>query len=436
MPFSAFAWVVDHFEVLLSTDKANIWDSIDITIKAVDKDNNLVSDYDGSILVFSVSDPEASFPNELKWNSYSFSAADEWEIKFENSVIFNNSWLHDISVYDLEDDEVMWVAELEISEEIIEKDIEINILSPEDGLTIWEKTINISWTTKKNHKVLIITNWTNEVITTTNSVWTYEKEIANLNDWENTLQAKILNADDVVIWESETVTINIEASKPRLKSFKYTPSENIETETEIDVELIANLWLTEVNIIVNDTITKLEDSEGKWVYTWKITTPKEAWDYSIDVVMKDELWHEVKELWAESITVKQIELQVASEPVEEEQKDLTITWLKVVTLKTKSVLTWDEIEWVESYSVFQKLEDDTLELIDTSTEPKFEVAITWDEVKYDYFLIKATAKTSSWILYEWDLSKAVKVKTWPEIFILLLISILIWSLIFFTKRKA
>jgi len=118
------------------------------------------------------------------------------------------------------------------------------------------------------------------------------------------------------------------------------------------------------------------------------------------------------------------------------KKILNITWLKVVKLKTKSVLSWDAIEWIKSYSIYQKMPDDTLDLIDTTTQPKFEVAITWDKIKHDYFLVKANSETSSWILYSWNLSKAVKVKTWPEIYILILISILMWSLIFFIKRKA
>lgn len=453
-PILAFAADIDHFKVVLEPTEVSIWQSIDITITAVDKDSNIVKDYDWSILIFSQSDPEVDFPTELKENSYIFTPADEWEIKFENAIIFNNAWLQDIYVYDLNDDNILWIAEIDITKKTVKQNIEIEILSPETWVTIWEKKITVSWKTNKNHKVIITVNWTNEIITNTNSDGIFEEEITGLNDWENQIKAKVLNSDEETIWDSNIVNIMVSSWKPVLKSLKISPQVDVEPESEILVELISNPGLIEVSVIINDNITKLTEDGNSWVYKWSVSTPKEAWEYSVDTILKDELGHEIKELSSESISVKKIELQAATGSIIEdmwnilatntwtekinnntgENIDLTITWLKVVWLKTKSILTWDAIEWVESYSVYQKLEDDTLELIDITKEAIFKVDITWDEVKYDYFLVKATAKTASWILYEWDLSKAIKIKTGPEIFILLLISIIIGWLFFWRKR--
>ncbi len=451
IPYWVIAAWIDHFEIIISPEKAKTWEALDITSQAGDRDHNLVPDYHWSIMVFSESDPEADFPNELKENSYTFMESDQWEVKFENAVVFNNRWIQDIHVYDLIYDDVLWIAEVEISEDKKEENVVIEILSPETWIMIWEKKISVSWTTSKNHKVIIEINWTREVSTNTNSAWVYEKEIDNLEDWENSIVAKVLNSDEEVIWESEVVNINVDSSKPSVKSLSINIEWEVEAESEIELEIISNPWLNNVSVIINDTITTLEDSDWKWIYKWTASAPKEAWTYSIDAVLVNELWHEVKELAAWSVTVKASELNSSPEKVtnnsadesnnqientnSEERKDLTITWLKVVWLKTKSIMTWDEIKWIESYSIYQKLEDDTLELIDTTTEPKYELAITWDEVKHDYFLVKATAKTSSWILYEWDLSKAIKVQTWPEIYLLLLISLILWSSVFYFKRR-
>ena len=66
-----------------------------------------------------------------------------------------------------------------------------------------------------------------------------------------------------------------------------------------------------------------------------------------------------------------------------------------------------------------------------------EVPIVWDEIKYDYFAVKAQAKTGSGEeLYEWDLSEAAKVKTGPEILILLLISLLVGWVFVFSRKQA
>jgi len=143
-------------------------------------------------------------------------------------------------------------------------------------------------------------------------------------------------------------------------------------------------------------------------------------------------------LWAASIKVNKVEFKSADPVIEEiknDKKDLKITWLKLVELKTKSILTWDNIDWAKSYNVYKKLENENLELIVNVLEPKFEIEITWDEVKYDYFAVKALAETSSWEIYEWDLSEATKIKTGPEMLILLLISIFSAWLYLVSKQK-
>jgi hypothetical protein len=111
-------------------------------------------------------------------------------------------------------------------------------------------------------------------------------------------------------------------------------------------------------------------------------------------------------------------------------------------LKSKSILTWDELKDAKSYNVYKKLEDWNLEFIENVVEPKFEVLIDMDakEIKYEYFAVKAVAEdeNSEWEIYtyEWDLSEATKIQTWPEIIILLLLSLLVWWLVlaFFKKR--
>jgi len=43
----------------------------------MDKNNVTVTDYKGTILIFSESDPEAQLPNNISENTYVFSSADQ-----------------------------------------------------------------------------------------------------------------------------------------------------------------------------------------------------------------------------------------------------------------------------------------------------------------------------------------------------------------------
>lgn len=429
------AWL-DHFNVTLEPENSFVWEALDITIEAMDKNNNIVTDYNWTILIFSESDLEAELPSAFAENTYEFETSDQWVIKFENAIKFKSDWTQNIHVYDLEDESVVWIWEIVINKKEVISNSEIKIISPNEWTIIWKNNIIVSWETDKNHKVKIIVNNKNEFETTSNSEWIFEKNIEELTPWENSIKAQILNANLEVIWESENVIITFEENSLNIKNIKITPEE-IDTESSIEVELIANPKLNDVSIVLNDSVTKLKETKD-WIYTTKVTAPSTSWIYKIDVILKDELWHEKTELWASSIKVNEIKLNAPEEKEEviiEEDKELKITWLKVIELKSKSVLSWDEVKWAESYNVYKKLENEELELIENVLEPKFEVEIKWDEIKYDYFAVKAIWKTSSWEIYEWNLSDATKVKTWPELIILLLLSLLIWAIFIFLRQK-
>lgn len=444
---SAFA-AIDHFNVTIDPTSAQVGEALDITIEAMDKSNEVVTDYIGTILVFSESDSEAEFPNELDENSYEFKSADQWVIKFENAVKFKNAGKQNIHVYDLADEAVMWLAEVDISASTTDQVVDINILSPESGLTIGENKVKVSGTTKKNHRVVISINNTQEESTTSNSEWIFEKDIVNLQEGENMFKAYVLDSDNKRIWESSAVVVKINSSKPKLISIKVTPTEEVDAESEVIVEVISDKWLDSVSAIINDVVTKLQETK-EWVYLWKTRAPKAEGTYKVDVILKNELWIESKEFGVASLMVKpslnaattdtgatvtstwSVEL---SAPVKDPMK---ITGLKLTELKTKSVLTWDKIEKADGYNIYKKMDDGTLKLIETVSEPTFTVNITGEEIKHDWFHIRAFAKTGSGETYEWDLSEATKIQTGPEMYILLvLLAFLISGFFFMMKRKA
>ncbi len=449
-PISLFAaGALDHFEVILNQEEAMVGESLDITIKAVDRDGEVVTEYDGDILVFSESDAEADFPNVLSENSYQFTAADQWEVKFENAVSFKNEWTQDIYVYDLHDENILGVTEIEISKKEAEKNVEIEILSPENGVTVWTNSINLSWKTRKNHQIKIILNDEQEFTTTSNSEWVFEKEIDSLIDGENSFIAQILSSEEDVIGTSKPISVKINSKSPEFKSMKIDPSGEVPAETEISVEVYSSEGLSKVTVILDDVLTELEEWNG-WVYWGKIFAPTKPWKYSIDVKLLDEFGHETHKPDAEVLFVtEKVELEAApEEPQEEEiiieeetpgkvtELDLDITGIKLTELKTKSILTWDALPEAQSYNIYKKVDDNKIQLVWNVTEPRYEIPITWDEIQHDYFAIKAVGKTQEWDLVQWDLSEMTKVQTGPELYILLaIIAMLITASGMFLMRK-
>lgn len=445
------AGALDHFEVILWKEEAKVGEALDITISAVDKNNEIITDYTGDILVFSESDTEAEFPTVLVENSYTFIAANEGSVKFENAVKFNNSGVQDLYVYDLHDENILWVAEVTITEAEIQKDVEIKILSPENGVTLGKNNITVSGTTQKNHQVRIIVNNEQDLFTTSNAEGIFEKEVENLKQWANTLMAHVLNADSEKIGESERIDVKINSSAPEFKTITINPTGDIEAQSEVTIEVVSNIGLDSVTVIIDDVITELKETKDG-IYSATTAAPGEAGEYPVDVVLKDEFAHETTEKNAATLTITALpDLTAGDEeepkPVIEiiedtptelpEELDLTITDIEVTELKTKSVLTWKELDDAESYNVYKKIAENKVELIETVAEPRFEIAITGDEIKYDEFAIKALGKTSSGEVVQGDLSEMTKVKTGPELYVILaLLALLMTGGIFFMRKEA
>lgn len=444
---------VDQFEVILWKAEAQVWESLDITISAVDKNGEIVTDYTWDILVFSESDSQAEFPTVLSENSYSFTTANEWSVKFENAVKFKNSWLQDLYVYDLNDENILWVAEVTITEKEVLKDVEISILSPENGVTLWKSNVTVSGTTQKNYQVRILLNNEQDYFTTSNGDGVFEKELEGLQEWANSIQAFILDADNQQIGESDKIDVKINSKSPDFKKLTINPTGEVEAWSEITIELVSNTGLSDVQIILDDIITKLE--EGKdWIYNGTTKAPGTAGEYPIDILLKDEFANETQERWVETLVVvpapeleagpeeepKQ-DLEAAEEIIEEviipDELDLKVRDIKVTELKTKSILTWKELSDAESYNIYKKTGDNTVTLIESVQEARYEITITGEEIKYEDFAIKAVGKTSSWETIQWNLSEMTKVKTGPEMYILMILAAMMLSgWFFFVKWKA
>lgn len=441
--YSISFWSTTNFKVELSPNKAAVWEALDLTVTALDKDWNPDKTYVWEVLIFSQSDPKAEFPGVLAENIYKFKTSDQWVVKFENSVKFTKSWTQDINVFDVSNEDVFWVAEAEIStwwatQTTTTQSWSIKITTPENGTTIWTWSLKINWETLKNSKVVVTLNWNTKLEAISWDDWKFQVEAKNLPSWENSIKADVLDASWKVVSSSDNILLKVESMAPSLKWIKVSPEWKVEWDKPLNIEITADSGLTEVNVVLNDVIQKLTETATWWVYTWSINSPKENWNYKLDVVLKNELWVEFTQNWALEITVENIELNAAAElSCEDLQKDLVIKWVKVTKMKSKSVLSWDKLDKASSYNVYKKNKTTWgMDLVQNVTEPRIEINISGETVDHDDFAVKAVLNDLKCNNVESkDFSEMTKVQTWPKEMALVLLAILTSSAIFFFRRK-
>lgn len=436
-----------NFEIEVSPKTAWVWEALDITVKAVDADGNVDKSYAWQILIFSQSDPKAEFPWVLKENTYQFKTSDQGQVKFENAVKFTKAWTQDINVFDVSNEDVFWSVEVTIWEWTSTTTTsswswEIKITSPITWTTIWTWSLKVNWETLKNYKVVVSVNDKQKFETISDSSWKFEVELTGIASGESSIKAEVFDADNKSLWTSDAVLIKVEWWAPSFKEIKLTPESDIESEQVLEVEVTATPGLTDVNVIINDVMQKLVETEKAWVYTWSITAPLEEWNYKIDVVLKNELWIETKETAAKEIFVKAIELDAASASGTEIScgdlaKDLVIKNVKLTKMKTKSVLSWDKIDKASSYNVYKKNKTTwELELVQNVTEPRIEINISWNMVEYDDFAVKAVLSDAKCNNVESsNTSEMTKVQTGPKEIALVLIALLTWAWVLYFKRR-
>lgn len=438
---SVFAADLASFEVELNPSNAKVWEALDLKITAKDKNWATINNYNWNVLIFSYSNAEVTLPTVLKDSTYQFKDSDQWTVKFENWVVFTKAWKQDLTVVDLNDDKIQWKAEVTITEEWAKAKSNIEILSPDNWLTISETKVKVSWTTEKNHKVKIIINKTEESEVNSDANWVFEKEVTTLKNWENTIKAQILDADWKVIWETGEKLLKVQANSLAIKSLKILPEE-VFVEWPYTIELITESWLKDANVVVNDSIINLKE-ESAGVYKWNSFAPKTAWNYKVDVNLSNDLGHKINELWVAVLKVKELNAALSNTWTTSTgnlnaaiRDPLKITWLKLVELKTKSILTWDKLDKAISYNVYKKNSSGTFDLITTVSEPRFEVNIEGKKVKYDDFYVSANGQDENGA-YVWEMSDPTKIKTWPEMLIILIISLFFaWMFLFFKWKKA
>lgn len=211
VPFVSFAEEPDSFQIKVEPENFLVWQAVDITVTAL-KNGIVLKDYIWDVIF------------EVKWllpddyvvpgmGFYSFLIQDQWSKMFSKWLEIKKPGTYQVKVYDITDtnEEFAWFATVAVWNAESNQNLkQINITSPINSSTERKSTINVIWSSfdLRNSPIDIYLNDMLVNSSETDAMWNFSVYISNLNAGENTIQAKIADINNVLLWESSVVVVN------------------------------------------------------------------------------------------------------------------------------------------------------------------------------------------------------------------------------------
>ncbi|EKE29251.1 MAG: hypothetical protein ACD_2C00200G0002 [uncultured bacterium (gcode 4)] len=373
---------VDHFEVTTNPASAKIGEAIDVTVKAVDKDWNVKKDYAWTIYITVDNDTKATIPYS---DGYQFTAADLGQKTFSKWLSFTKEWKMKVIVLDIDNDQLEWAADVTVwagsGWSWTTSWGDITITSPDNGMTVAEGKVTISWSTKKNSKITFYLNWAvqKDIETQSDDKGTFVVEMKNITQSTNVIQVKVLDWSDKVIAESEKINVTVESNWPLFKDLKVTQGTEVPAGSVIDVTATADPGLTEFNAAIGDsstTLTEITSSPG--TYSWTLTVPSLAWDYQIDVNLKNSLGKTTDKKWV--VSLKAIESNIFKN-------------VKSIVSDKKVSFTFELTQDKSEYAKFKFIYGTSPDTLKTAWDTQNKESVTFEKDK-----IKSASGWYSWYI--------------------------------------
>ena len=345
-----FAADPEAFYVEVNPSSFSVWESVDMTISAITKDGTTVKDYewDVFIMVEKLSLNDYSTPSD---GIYTFTATDQWVKLFSKWLKINKAWTYKVVVTDIFDT-IMWEATIIVWDGSSSWNTQhkINITYPTSGSTESKTSINVMWNSVDlpNSPVEIFLNKSMVASGTTDHQWSFNVYISWLRSGANEIQAKIVDVNDLILWESDVIIVNYTTPSDWIfNSISILPNNSVKQGDKVSIELNTTEWVSSAELIFDNGSSYPMDrvSAGK---------------FSKDITMKNFGIFNISVSLIVNGTTKTY-ANVASLDVAEHiwvsNVKFTATWVD----GTSIIMTWDAIWTAPKYNILYGTQKDNLQ---------------------------------------------------------------------------
>lgn len=271
---AAIAQSVDRYIIELSNNPLQVNEAVDVTIKVVDKNGDVVTSYvwDALLEIQWLSDNDVTYPNN---GIVSFVASDQWEKRFNKWLIVKKAWDYKLVVRDILDDYI-WNLNITINAWWSSNNVsDVVITSPTEWSTESNQNINIVWSAKEfpNSPFKLFVDGKESTPSNTNENGDFSLYSDTLTNGEHTMQIKIFDSNDKVVAQSDIVNFQVQQSTgPSFRSISIMPSTGAKENDRIDVIVNTNNETRVVELIIWTNSFFMEKSkDGEFTKSLKIS---------------------------------------------------------------------------------------------------------------------------------------------------------------------
>jgi len=341
----------DAFIVEVEPSSFDVWESVDLTVKAVTANGDIVKDYQWDVFIEVdgiVDSADYVVPSD---GLYTFLPQDQGVKLFSKWLSIKKQWVFNIKISDIINESIEWEKSVVVWTVHNNSDLgNVDILIPVNDGIEKNDVINIMWSapTLKNSPFEIYFNDIATYQWTTDLNWDFNVYATGVQEWENVLKVKIIDANNEIIGESDSITFIYDPiSDGFFNSIQVLPSNKIKQWEIATFNLSTSDSVTSAEIRLSNWRTAPMDKKSDWSFQKQI-----AIDTSGNVVVSVNLmagWSKKQYTWVTTLIV---------------QPNISIGKIRMFadTIdKTKLNITWETIWDAPQYKISYGTGEDSLD---------------------------------------------------------------------------
>ncbi|HPO05771.1 MAG TPA: hypothetical protein PLQ36_01540, partial [Candidatus Gracilibacteria bacterium] len=321
--------ILDHFE-LSFPDQVRVNDDQNyLKIMAKDKNNNTVRSYLGTVIIEVEGDDNAAIPNN---GQYTFIAQDQGEKAFSLALTFTSEGGKKIRVYDYDNGKINKNLSGEKVVKVVEKldntdltdQSAIQIKSPVNEQVYGSSTITISGLAAPNTNLKLMLDEAKIDDLAVDMEGFFSKTLQNISDGSHSVY--VMEAEGARR-ASPPVQFSVDATPPIIDKLELNPQTDLKAgdNYQIIVYSESKLDKAEARVAgVNQILKESATMPGK--YEAALIAPDKIGDYSLDIVLTDELGNAGNYRQQAMLKVTKLAEAKISEPQNMKIENNKITW--------------------------------------------------------------------------------------------------------------